>query len=57
MEDKEIYKSDKNNNLSVPIVKNDKSDKKYNSQIVYPIFLMVILLELLYYFLKKLLLK
>ena len=31
MEDKEIYKSDKNNNLSVPIVKNDKSDKKYNS--------------------------
>ena len=37
MEDKEIYKSDKNNNLSVPIVKNDKSDKKYNSQIVYPI--------------------
>ena len=37
MEDKEVYKSDKNNNLSVPIVKNDKKDKIYNSQIVYPI--------------------
>ena len=37
MEDKEVYKSDKNNNLSVPIVKNDKKDKRYNSQIVYPI--------------------
>ena len=37
MEDKEVYKSDKNNNLSVPIIKNDKKDKIYNSQIVYPI--------------------
>ena len=27
MEDKEVYKSDKNNNLSVPIIKNDKKDK------------------------------
>ncbi len=37
MEDKEVYKSDKNNNVSVPIVKNDKKDRIYNSQIVYPI--------------------
>ena len=37
MEDKEVYTSNKNNNLSIPITKNEKNDKKFNSQVVYPI--------------------
>ena len=37
MEDKEVYTSNENNNMSVPIVKNDNKDRKFNSQVVYPI--------------------
>ena len=37
MEDKEVYASKENSDMAMPITKNDKSDKKYNSQIVYPI--------------------
>lgn len=37
MEDKEIYTSKENSDLSLPITQNDKKEKKYNSQIVYPI--------------------
>ena len=37
MEDKEIYTSNENNNVSLPITKNDNKDRKYNSQVVYPI--------------------
>ena len=37
MEDKEVYTSKENSDMAMPITKNDKSDKKYNSQIVYPI--------------------
>ncbi len=37
MEDKEVYTSKENSDMSMPITKNEKSDKKYNSQIVYPI--------------------
>lgn len=37
MEDKEVYTSKDNSDVSVPITKNDKKDKKYNSQIIYPI--------------------
>ena len=37
LEDKENYTSRENNNLAVPITKNDKWERKYNSQIVYPI--------------------
>ena len=37
MEDKEIYTSKDNNNVSIPIVNNDKQDKKNNAQVIYPI--------------------
>lgn len=37
MEDKEVYTSVENSDLSLPIVKNEKTDKKHNAQIVYPI--------------------
>ncbi|MCI8699809.1 MAG: stage V sporulation protein T [Clostridia bacterium] len=37
MEDKEVYTSKENSDISMPITKNDKSDRKYNSQVVYPI--------------------
>lgn len=36
IDDKEIYLSKENNDVAVPITKNS-SDKKYNSQVVYPI--------------------
>ncbi len=37
MEDKEKYTSKENNDLAVPITKNDNKEKRYHSQIVYPI--------------------
>ena len=37
MEDKEVYTSNENSNVSVPITKNDSNNKKYNAQVVYPI--------------------
>ena len=37
MEDKEIYTSNDNNNVALPITKNDNNERKYNSQVVYPI--------------------
>ena len=37
MEDKEIYTSNDNNNVALPITKNDNNQRKYNSQVVYPI--------------------
>ena len=39
MDEKENYASRDNNNISIPITKNDKWERKYNSQIVYPIIL------------------
>lgn len=37
MEDKEVYTSKENSDIAMPITKNDKSERKYNSQVVYPI--------------------
>lgn len=37
MDDKEVYTSKENSDMAMPITKNDKNEKKYNSQIVYPI--------------------
>lgn len=37
MEDKERYTSKENNDLAVPITKNDNKERRYHSQIVYPI--------------------
>lgn len=37
MEDKEVYTSNENSNMAIPITKEEKNDKRYNSQVVYPI--------------------
>ena len=37
LEDKENYTSKENNDISVPITRNDNKDRKFNSQVVYPI--------------------
>ena len=37
MEDKEVYKSNENSNVAVPITKNDNNNRKYNAQVIYPI--------------------
>ena len=37
MEDKEIYTSKDNSDVSMPITKNDNKERKYNAQVVYPI--------------------
>lgn len=37
LEDKEVYTSKENNEISIPITKNDNKERKFNSQVVYPI--------------------
>ena len=37
IEDKEIYLSKENNDVSLPIIKNDSRERRYNSQVMYPI--------------------
>ena len=37
MENKEIYTSKENNELSIPITQNDNKERKFNSQVIYPI--------------------
>lgn len=37
LENKEVYTSKENNEISLPIVENDSRERKFNSQIVYPI--------------------
>ena len=37
MEDKEVYTSNENSNVAVPITKNDNNNRKYNAQVIYPI--------------------
>ena len=37
LEDKERYTSKENNDLAVPITKNDNKERRFNSQVVYPI--------------------
>ena len=37
MEDKEVYTSKENRDMAMPIINNEKDDRKYNSQIIYPI--------------------
>lgn len=37
MENKEIYTSKNNNEISLPITENDNRERKYNSQVIYPI--------------------
>ena len=37
MEDKEIYISKENNDISIPVTRNNDNSRKNNSQVVYPI--------------------
>ena len=37
MENKEIYTSKANNEIALPITQNDNKDRRYNSQVIYPI--------------------
>lgn len=37
MENKEIYTSKENNEVALPITQNDNKERKYNSQVIYPI--------------------
>lgn len=37
LEDKEVYTSKENNEVSIPVTKNANQDRKFNSQVVYPI--------------------
>ena len=37
MDDKEVYLSKDNNEVSIPVTKNDNKERKFNSQVVYPI--------------------
>ena len=37
MENKEIYTSKDNNEIAIPVIKNDNKERIYNSQVIYPI--------------------
>ena len=37
MENKEVYTSRENNEIALPITQNDNREKRYNSQVIYPI--------------------
>lgn len=37
MDDKEVYISKENNEVSIPVTKNENNERKLNSQVVYPI--------------------
>ena len=37
MDEREIYTSNKNNDIAIPITNNDNNDRKFNSQVIYPI--------------------
>lgn len=37
LDNKEIYTSKENNEIALPIIKNDNKDRRFNSQVIYPI--------------------
>jgi len=37
LENKEVYTSKENNEVSIPITQNDNKERRYNSQVIYPI--------------------
>ena len=37
MDDREVYISKENNNIAIPVTKNDQNTRRNNSQVVYPI--------------------
>ena len=37
MENKEVFKSKENNEISIPVTQNEGRERIYNSQVIYPI--------------------
>ena len=37
LDNKEVYTSKENNEIALPIIKNDNKDRRFNSQVIYPI--------------------
>ena len=37
LDEREVYTSNKNNDISLPITKNDNRERKFNAQVIYPI--------------------
>ena len=37
MDEREVFTNSKNNDISIPIVKNDNQERRLNSQVIYPI--------------------
>ena len=37
MDDRQVYTSQENSNMSIPITKADNRDRQFNAQVVYPI--------------------
>jgi len=37
LDNKEVYTSKENNEIALPIIKNDSKDRRFNSQVIYPI--------------------
>lgn len=37
IDEKEVYTSKENNNVSIPVTRTDNKERRYNSQVVYPI--------------------
>lgn len=37
MDEREVYTSNKNNDISIPVIKNDSQERKFNAQVIYPI--------------------
>lgn len=37
LDNKEVYTSKENNEIALPVIKNDNKDRRFNSQVIYPI--------------------
>ena len=37
LENKEVFKSKEKNEMAIPVTKNERRDRRYNSQVIYPI--------------------
>ena len=37
MDEREVYASNKNNDIAIPIIRNDNQERKFNAQVIYPI--------------------
>ena len=37
MDEREVYTSNQNNDIAIPIIKNDNQERRFNAQVIYPI--------------------